>query len=150
MPPNLRSVQRQHQKAAGDREVLQEIPEHLTAGALAPQPKIPLPPELLPKQRRHDAIARQNKRRQAVRYAGKDTKRHQDLNQEARDDQSSGHAPVGRGLAGLSGGEPKVEQLVQCAERQKQQNEREPRQKRDQNRNSSWLDRPASHALPGR
>lgn len=54
-------------KAAGKSEVLEEIPEHVPGLAPAFQAEIRPAPELFPKQRRHEAIARQDQGREAGR-----------------------------------------------------------------------------------
>src|SRR5882672_613499 len=74
------------QDPAGEGKVLEEVPEQVARPAAARAPEVARLPELLPKQRRDPAIARQDQGGEPVSHARQDTERHDDLDAEGRND----------------------------------------------------------------
>ncbi len=108
------------QDPAAERKVFQEVPEQVARPAAARAPEVARLPELLPKQCRDPAIARQDQGGEPVGHTRQDTQRHDDLDAEGRNDgEPRGPLPWNR-LSCLINRPVEVEDLVKRAERQKQ------------------------------
>src|SRR5215468_2839953 len=65
-------AERDEQDPAGERKVLEEVPEQVTRTAAPRAPEVTRLPELLPKQRRDPAIARQDEGGEPVGHTRQD------------------------------------------------------------------------------
>ena len=108
------------QDPPGEGKVLEEVPEQVARPAAARAPEVARLPELLPKQRRDPAIARQDQGGEPVGHARQDTQRHDDLDAEGREDCKPRQSVRWNRRSRLSHRPVEVEDLVEGAERQKE------------------------------
>ena len=80
--------------------------------------------------RRHAAVAGEHEGAGAVRYSGDDAERHEHFDAKPGHDQSGRHRPVRRHFAGLRDRPLEVEELVERAEGQEQQDQADPDRQR--------------------
>src|ERR1700744_3126051 len=111
------------QKTGPEREVLQKVPEQRPSLSGVRGPEVPGFPKLLPQQGGRAAIACEHEAANAIRKARDHPQRHKDFNTKTDDNQAGGQLAVSGDFTRLCDRSPEIEQLVQCAERQKQQDQ---------------------------
>ncbi len=115
------------EEAAGNREILEEVPHGLAPLGGTAQAEVGRLPELFEQDGRHRAVAGENEGREPIRNPGEYAERHEELDAETHKDQRLRQVSVGGRLPRLIDGSGKVQDLIQRAERQKQEDQRKPR-----------------------
>ncbi|MBY0611538.1 MAG: hypothetical protein K2P80_05085 [Beijerinckiaceae bacterium] len=129
---SCRCAEGNEEKAACERKVLQEVPEQSARLAIF-DAKIARLPELLPEHRGHHAVTGQDEGCGLVRHAAEDGERHKHLDRKPNENQQASKGWPRHRLFGLRNGAAKIQNLVEGAERKKEEHEEDTDGDSDQN-----------------